>query len=98
MSLLFLSVHMSALFCKIEALFSMMRRKCQDVIDIDHIRKMVQPALLRLCIALSIATVFILLLASVPVFAWLAPGRSVFLISSIVCLSLIHISEPTRPY
>ena len=89
MSPLFLSVHMFVPFCKIEAFFSTMRRECQDVIDTDYIRKMVQPALLRLCIALSIATVLVLLLASIPVFALFAPGRSIFLIGSIVCWGIL---------
>ena len=96
MSLLFLSVHMSALFCKIGALFSTMRRKYQGVTDIDHIRKMVQPALLRLCIALSVATVLVLLLASVPVFAWIAPGGPIFLISSIVCWAILFVFYSLR--
>ena len=96
MSLLFLSVHESALFCKIVALFSTMRRKCQGVTDIDHIRKMVQPALLRLCIALSVATVLVLLLASVPAFAWIDPGGSIFLISSVVCWGILFVFYSLR--
>ncbi len=96
MSLLFLSVHMFVTFCKIETLFSSMRRKCQGVIEIDHIRKMVQPALLRLCVALSIATVLVLLLASVPVFTWIAPSRSIFLIVSIVCWGILFVFYSLR--
>ena len=96
MSPLFLSVHMFVPFCKIEAFFSTMRRECQDVIDTDNIRKMVQPALLRLCIALSIATVLVLLLASIPVFAWIAPGRSIFLIGSIVCWGILFVLYSLR--
>tara|TARA_B100000674_G_scaffold496430_1_gene526625 strand:- start:543 stop:1898 length:1356 start_codon:yes stop_codon:yes gene_type:complete len=83
-------------FCKIETLFSSMRRKCQGVIEIDHIRKMVQPALLRLCVALSIATVLVLLLASVPVFTWIAPSRSIFLIVSIVCWGILFVFYSLR--
>ena len=83
-------------FCKIETLFSSMRRKCQGVIEIDHIRKMVQPALLRLCVALSIATVLVLLLASVPVFTWIAPSRSIFLVVSIVCWGILFVFYSLR--
>ena len=87
---------MSTSFCTIGALCPIIMGICQNLVDIDHIRKMVQPALLRLCIALSIATILVALLASVPVFAWLAPARSIFLTASIVCWGILFVFYSLR--
>ncbi len=55
-----------------------------------------QPALLRLCIALSVATVVVALLSSVPVLAALASVRSLLLVATIVCWGILFVFYSLR--
>lgn len=59
------------------------KTRCRRV-DINHFKKMVQPALLRLCIALSVAAVLVALLAEMPIWSFIVPLRSPLLMAVVV--------------
>ncbi|MGY8823363.1 MAG: tetratricopeptide repeat protein [Candidatus Latescibacterota bacterium] len=59
--------------------------------DIDHFKQLVQPALLRLCIVLSIAAILVILLSSLPVLSFLLSLRSPLLLAAIIGWSAIFI-------
>lgn len=59
--------------------------------DIDHFKKLVQPALLRLCIVLSIAAVLVIVSSPLPALFFLLPLRSGLLLAAIICWAIFFV-------
>jgi len=60
-------------------------------VDVDHIKKLIQPALLRLCVALSIAVTLVIVLSSLPLFSFVLSLRSGLLLAAIIAWAVFFV-------